>query len=295
LDKFYGKTENQRRYFDIDLVEWFSSCKDYSPAGVFEVLIRYHANLTQPGLSGKRCWGLKTHSYVDSIPLLKTHFSRAKFIHIIRDPRDVALSLNKFCLKKYKSVLDEKEVDEIWDFIRKDIGMKSLVLGTKTCCQLMLRAQQNIVDNDIDSLEVRYEQLINSPHGELKRICDFLNIQYSEKPFNIPNYLEPWGAAKGHGSILRHNFGKYRYEINSEVCLRIHRYCYNELERLGYRVEGHEKGRNFYRPVKTLYVCHDSISLMRASISTLGLKKAIRFLCAVLLIKMKSRMHREIH
>ena len=46
------------------------------------------------GQLGKIIWGDKTPNYLLYLPLLKTLFPKAKFVHIIRDVRDYCLSIN---------------------------------------------------------------------------------------------------------------------------------------------------------------------------------------------------------
>ncbi|WP_428995701.1 sulfotransferase family protein [Lamprobacter modestohalophilus] len=49
--------------------------------------------LHRQGRQGKLAWGDKTPHYIDSVNILDKHFPDARFIYIVRDGRDVALSL----------------------------------------------------------------------------------------------------------------------------------------------------------------------------------------------------------
>lgn len=104
---------------------------------------------------GKSRYADKTPQYVMSIPLLAELFPEAKFIHIIRDGRDVALS-----------ALDV-------DFGPRGIGSAALSwkdfvgegrqagerLGTRYC-------------------EVRYEEILESPESTLASLCEFIDLAF---------------------------------------------------------------------------------------------------------------------
>ncbi len=112
--------------------------------------------------------GEKTPDYCRKLPLLHGLFPDARFVHIIRDGRDTALStLN-------------------WATGSKGPGKWSLwqedPLGT---CALWWRWQagsghrdgQLLADNHF--YQVRYEDLVDEPEKELQAIAGFLNIPYS--------------------------------------------------------------------------------------------------------------------
>jgi len=114
--------------------------------------------------------GEKTPDYCRQIPALHRLFPHSKFIHIIRDGRDTALS-----------TLD-------WATEIKGPGKWSLwasdPVGT---CALWWQWQVSHGYTDGARLgpglyhELRYEDLVVNPAGELNRISDFLGIPYSEK------------------------------------------------------------------------------------------------------------------
>ncbi len=92
------------------------------------------------------------HSRVDLLPKL---WPQAKFIHLLRDPRDVARS----CIamgwvgNTYYGADYWIDVENHWNKAVKKYP-------------------------SISALEVRYEQLVSNPEEELKRICDFVGLEY---------------------------------------------------------------------------------------------------------------------
>jgi sulfotransferase family protein len=103
-------------------------------------------------------WGDKTPSYVGWIPLLHELWPDARFVHLIRDGRDVALS--------YLSLLWGP--DTVWAAARKwrrDVGAgirDGQPLGTSRY------------------LEVRYEDLVADPKDVLVAICGFAALRFDE-------------------------------------------------------------------------------------------------------------------
>jgi hypothetical protein len=109
---------------------------------------------------------IKTHQYFD-------HRYR-KMIYIVRDPRDVALSMYDF-QRKYRQIADdyplEKEVD---DFVRgKLISADWGTWEQNVASWIYTRGQSS------NFLLLRYEDMIANTARELARIADHLGVQVS--------------------------------------------------------------------------------------------------------------------
>lgn len=120
--------------------------------------------------------GEKTPDYCRSMPLLHGLFPHARFIHIIRDGRDTALSTLNWAT--------ESKGPGKWSLWKRD------PVGT---CALWWRWQAGIGHRDGPILgksrfyQVRYEDLVDEPENELRAIAGFLDIPYSD---SMPNYHE---------------------------------------------------------------------------------------------------------
>ena len=104
---------------------------------------------------GKARWGDKTPSYLQHIPAIHAALPEARFIHILRDGRDVAVSLRPLWFSPGESM--ETQAD-YW--ARQIVEARAQALGRPFY------------------LEVRYEDLIADPVRELRRICGFLDLPY---------------------------------------------------------------------------------------------------------------------
>lgn len=106
--------------------------------------------------AGGTVFGDKTPEYVSHIPLLAGAFPEARFIHLIRDGRNVALS--------YRDA---------------DFGPRSVAEGA-------IHWRRRVTEGRAGGRavgphryrEVRYEQLVADPEAVLRSLCEFIEITY---------------------------------------------------------------------------------------------------------------------
>jgi hypothetical protein len=110
---------------------------------------------------GKARWGDKTPLYCLSMKVIRRTLPEARFIHIIRDGRDAALSLRKMWFSPG------------WKMETQAAFWRKFVLAAR-------RAGLG----HADYLEVRYEDLILAPAETLKRVCGHINLDYDEAMLN---------------------------------------------------------------------------------------------------------------
>lgn len=106
---------------------------------------------------GKRRWGDKTPLYCMRMDSIRRTLPEARFVHLIRDGRDVALSLR-----------------EMWFSPGRDIGTQAAYWRR---CVLAARAAGL---GRPDYLEVRYEDLVLHTRRTLERICAFAGLSYHD-------------------------------------------------------------------------------------------------------------------
>jgi hypothetical protein len=128
--------------------------KESSPtlAAAIECTFRAYAHSR-----GKVRWGDKTPGYAEQVDLLSRLFPEARFVHLIRDGRDVALSMMDLGRLHRRAAT-------VAFFWRRRIGVaksKGQLLGSRRY------------------LELRYESLVEDPERELKRLCGFLDLSFA--------------------------------------------------------------------------------------------------------------------
>ncbi|MTI32264.1 sulfotransferase family protein [Xanthovirga aplysinae] len=176
-------------------------------------------------------WGDKNNYYINYLPLINKIYPKAKFIHLIRDGRDVAcsyLDLQKLeTNSRYKPVLASNIEDIARDW-KKNI--------TQIERHFSLLAKE-------DYLEIRYEDLISKPEPTLKKVMAFLGVKYSSdlltfyrsQYFDEPIETLDW-KKKTMGEIDKKNTQKYRKIFSSSEIGRFNNICGNILLRYGYEI-----------------------------------------------------------
>lgn len=112
---------------------------------------------------GKRRWGDKTPAYARQLPLLADLLPEAHFIHLVRDGRDVAVSLR-----------------QRWFSPGHDIE----VLARHWCDHVATARRDGPATGRF--LEVRFEDLIREPEAVLLRICRFVELDYRPDMLRYP-------------------------------------------------------------------------------------------------------------
>ena len=104
---------------------------------------------------GKSRWGDKTPGYATKIRRIKRTLPEASFIHMIRDGRDVALSIRGLWFAPG---------DDMASIARRWMNN--------------IRRTRRLAEHCPHYLEVRYERLVESPEEELRRVCEFIELPF---------------------------------------------------------------------------------------------------------------------
>jgi hypothetical protein len=118
-------------------------------ADVLRVFYGFYAEL-----QGKSRWGNKTPYFLARMTLVQEVVPEARFVHIVRDGRDVALS-----------------TVPVW-FGPNDIA------GVAREWSRMLTMARRQADSLAHYTEVRYEDLVREPVPVLQRLCEFLELEW---------------------------------------------------------------------------------------------------------------------
>ena len=107
---------------------------------------------------GKPLYGDKTPGYARELPVLAELFPEARFVHLVRDGRDVVLSLREMDWAQHRGPLD------------------TLARFWRTNVELASAAGAELGPHRYH--EVRYEQLIDDPEDVLRGLCRFLGLRF---------------------------------------------------------------------------------------------------------------------
>ena len=134
--------------------EWLEALEKPGFAQSVEAVFRSYADY-----QGKKRWGDKTPIYVRAIPLLVRLFPNARFLHIIRDGRNVAASY----LTLPWGPATIKQAAWRW---RRDVSAGR-------------RAGRKLGPGRY--LEIRYEALVSHPREVLQSVCRFAGLPFHER------------------------------------------------------------------------------------------------------------------
>jgi hypothetical protein len=161
----------------LDPENFVAQLADLSIPTILSTLYRQYA-----AQYGAARWGDKTPIYISSMDKIAEFFPTAQFIHIIRDGRDVALSMRKAYQHARFFYMDIYYSARSW----KRRLRKAFASGKR------LREDRYY--------EIRYEDLVEQPEKSLRALCAFIGESYE------PAMAEP------HKEAVKHHHSKGIHE-----------------------------------------------------------------------------------
>jgi hypothetical protein len=196
--------------------EWWGACPRHDWTGVVEGLFRCVHRREMPDSPQPWeaiVWGDKTPVYMGEIPLLASLFPRARFIHIVRDPRD--------CVLSSESAWGNTPVRTAHEWATR----------TRRC----RTAGQALGPERF--LELRYEDLVADVRGHLGRLFDFLGLPTPADAGRLRRVPENLGAAKGAREVVAGNTQKWKSVMAPALRREIEALTGDLLDAYGYERE----------------------------------------------------------
>jgi LPS sulfotransferase NodH len=175
---------------------------------------------------GKVLVGDKTPRYVKDIPTLHGLWAQAKFIHIIRDGRDVCLSANAW-RKAYK--LQRRYPTWTSDPVAAAAAWWEWIVRLGRADGSQLGPERYY--------EVRYERLVADPAGECSALCRFLGVQYDDAMLRFHEgrtRVDPELDAKKAWRPVTSGLRQWRTQMRREDVERFEAVAGALLDELGY-------------------------------------------------------------
>ena len=122
-------------------------------SSILNHMYMHHAALKKPSASR---WGDKTPGNAFCLDRLIEVFPEMQVVHLIRDGRDVVRSFTEM-----KGGLDLEAAADRW-------------VSTIHCLREFTRS------NSGKCIEVRYEDLVSDPEQEVRRVCDFIRLDFED-------------------------------------------------------------------------------------------------------------------
>ncbi|MFY0591802.1 sulfotransferase family protein [Roseivirga sp.] len=162
--------------------------------------------------SGKKVFGDKSPRVHYFMPELLTIIPEAKFIHVVRDGRAVALS-------------------------RKKRAKKNLLLGAQEWVDSNILGLSNkMLVGEGAYLFVKYEDLLTKPEDTIRGICKFLKLDFEE--YMLVGQKESKGdESYVHSDFRTDKIHSFQTELNTRQRRNLERIQGPLLKRLGYDLE----------------------------------------------------------
>ena len=187
---------------------------------------------------------VKWNGWLDSwieefFPLLAYGFNDAKFILIFRDPRAVISSSKR-------------------GFAKENSGFEPLTLSFLRCWRKQVAFTKHFQESKLLKdrvFVVRYEDIVEHPEKETRKLCNFLEVEFSNKMLDTNNFKglgyntnkwEPslhWGDVPPKG-IYKDSLYRWKEEISDELLNFTEFIVGPDLKYLGYKIDKPNKYEN---------------------------------------------------
>ncbi len=214
--------------------QWHAACESYDLTGVLAGIIRLETGA--PG-SGPVWLGDKSPNYTTHLAAVAAAVPDAKFIHIVRDVRDVALSARKVWGKN------------VYRFAQRWVD------GLRVYESDHARLPAERV------LEVRYEDLLASPEQTVRGLLDYLGADYQPGLLRLSRPSETFGDARGASGVMWGNLQKYRRQLSEREQRRLEQIAAVPLRHYGYPVDSRTGTRPVSRIAMAAYAILDVLNL----------------------------------
>jgi hypothetical protein len=189
---------------------------------------------------GKTRWGDKTPAYIAHVDRLAAIWPDARFVVLVRDGRDVALSV-----------------------LKMPFGPNNVWAAARSWARAVRQGREAAERYPGRVHELRYETLVTAPQDELAAVCDFLGLTYAPEMLAIEQtdrakLVEDqtgWFTSVWDGITTDH-VGKWRRELTAEQQDVFESVAGDELRLLGYETLGRTSD---HLELKTpAYAAHDA-------------------------------------
>jgi len=201
--------------------------------------------------SEAKVWGDKSQGYLFHVPLLRNLFSDVRFLYLVRDPRDQALSAQR-----------------AWG--------KHPLRSAQRWLEAAREAERVNLTTSADALVLRYEDLTGAPAETLERACTFLGVPYTEQLNTLARPTENLGDTRGRAEVVAQR-RKYREALSPDLVRRISEITLPYLAHYGYPTEG-ARGHHALPPVRRRQLRYlDGFASLRFHMREKGLLEGARY------------------
>jgi Sulfotransferase family len=216
----------KRDYSDFSREKFLETfqCSAFDPGRIDNDLLAlmaesYAATLGR-SLDPIRCWVEKTPANRDHVSAIRSRFPHAKLLVTMRDPRAVLATQIAITAKRK----------------RKDFSTYYVVAHWQVAAGLAER----ILDRVIDGLVVPYEELATDPSSSMRKVCDYLEIDFEPQIVLQPTKIgRPWSgnsaAQTDFSQISAEPVSRWKGELSDDEIGWVEWHCRDLMPRFGYK------------------------------------------------------------
>jgi hypothetical protein len=150
----------------------------------------------------------------------------ARFIYVVRDPRDVYTSIQK----RQQIITGQNEDDRS--------QMRSFAISWG----LQVNTALKMAEHDERVHLLRYEDLLRDPENEMKKVAEHIEVNFDDAMLSPTRHGKVWGGnsvhADGFQGISTAPIGRYREKLETYQIGTLTRYLDDQVTRLGYDNDG---------------------------------------------------------
>lgn len=169
-----------------------------------------------------RVWGDSSPQDILYMDVLKKWYPTAKFVGVVRDPRAF--------LASYKNYIRKGSVE-----YRNRFNAVTNSLLWRSYMNSLLRTMASPLAPDV--MMLRYEELVADPEGQVRRMCDFLELDYHPGMLEIQRANSSYvrqDQERTRKGISTQSLEKWRTELTTTELWILEKVCGGTMQRLGY-------------------------------------------------------------
>jgi hypothetical protein len=229
---------------------WRAQCIGrYDAADLFEGFVRSETGAAR---DGDCIWGDKSPAYIRHVALILEHFPTARVVHLVRDVRDFCVSIRKAWNKDIRRAAFQ------WG---RDVGD-----AHRLCAAHPERC-----------IEIKYEDLLQSPEAQMRRLADFLGIEFTNTMTRLERPVERRGYAAGATQIKQDNARKFTEALTAREIRNVEGLAWDTMRLLGYEPLQARARLRLSRLEERLLRVKDGWRLVQREARKRGFADAVRF------------------
>ena len=229
IDRFLVALNNCRKYETWNLPDKkvVEKIKLQRPQNYSELVACVYLAYASEYKPTARFWGDKNNFHMVHVNDIAEMFPQCRFVHIVRDVRDIACSYRELATLESSSPYrpnlpsNVESIAEQWNDNIEAVGKSFETIAANRRCF------------------VRYEDLVINPEATLSKLCEFLAVPFSEEMLDFhrrnlePDHTMDWKELTKK-PVSKNQVGRFRKLLSPLEIEYFQKHCRQTLESYGY-------------------------------------------------------------